>query len=241
MSGAALLVVVGAVIAAIVAVGSIPTPSYTLDAPLASSLVPSARDLPGWRSVGRALFRPSQVAGDASLTPSAQVLRQDRGCAFLDGPTDPRQLTAVAADAFGAGTAARGAELFAEAITYRSAAPVEADLAAARRPGMDACVARLLAASAGADRVRSAARLKPVGLGGGMGDVVVVALAGTWSTFIGTPGGSQVGGVHIELVLVTRSRAEVVTVVENPTGPVPQALVDRLARRSAQALQSQLA
>jgi hypothetical protein len=78
-------------------------------------------------------------------------------------------------------------------------------------------------------------------LPGPFGDVGVLALSGTWSTFLTPPRRPQAGGVHIEVVLITRSRAEVVLVVEAPAGPVPQALVDRVVLHAAQALQSQLA
>lgn len=239
VSAVSLAVVLGGVVAAIVTVSSLPTPTYASDAPIATSLLAMGADLPGWKTVDHGLYKPAQIVSTPSLTADAAILAHYRPCAFLVGPTKPHQVTAVATDAFAQSTTAVSAQLISESFVYRSADPVQADLAAARRGDIAGCMNALLDESARSSGVGSTAHLEPASVTP-LGDVSSIALEGLWTTT--RQGlGVQIANINIEVVLLAASRAEVVLVLESPNGPVSRAVVDRIALHCARALERQLA
>lgn len=250
-SAVATLVVVGAVIAAAVTVSGIPAPSYASDAPLVGAFLASRAELPrGWVADQHNLYSRAQLLAQAGqLTPGRQALALDRQCAFLLGPTDAAQVTAVGDDEFDGRAPAGGGpapELFTEATLYETAAPVAADAAAARRGGFESCVGRLFGSLDSPAGQRSSAKLHPQSLKVPLGRVRAIAVAGSWATsyLAGGPGtGSSLvlSDIRIEIVLLTGSRAEVLVVAENPAGPVPQAVVNAVVTHAARAIEAGLA
>jgi hypothetical protein len=240
-SGIALLVLVAGVIAAVVTVGSVKPPSYATDEPIVTSLLASATELPGWQSGPQQILSPSKLAGDTGIEPSAAELQTDADCAFIFGPTMLKQVTALGVNTFDEGSGASQAELLSEAVTYENSAPVTRDATDAHRSDFAACTARLLAQSAGDASELSNATLDPVSLGARLGNVDSVALAGSWTTSFNESGGPALGQLHIDIVVLTRSRAEVILVIEDVGSAVPRSLLDRLALGSARALEAHLA
>jgi hypothetical protein len=240
-SGIALLVLIAGVITAVVTVDSVTPPSYATDEPIVTSLLASAAELPGWQSGLQQIFSPAKLTGNTGIAPSASELQTDHDCAFIFGPTKLKQVTALAVNTFDEGTGTSQAELLSEAVTYESAGPVTADATGAHRPDFGTCTARLLADNAEEASELSRAALDPVPLGTRLGNVDSVALAGTWTTSFAESDGPALGQIHIDIVFLTRSRAEVILVIEDVGSPVPQSLLDRVALGSARALEAHLA
>jgi hypothetical protein len=229
----ALLVVLGGVVAAAVTAGGAAAPSFATDSTIVNSLLLAPGDVPHSSAFGHSLYRPAQIRATPDLVPPASVLEADRSCAFLDGPTDAPDVTALAVNGY-ATNSDIPFEVVAEAVAYAGAAPVEADEAAVRAGGVVACVRRLLPAVLGDAAQVGGAYVRSARLGPGLGDVVSVAVDASWPATSGPIGAPATD--TLELVLLMHARAEVVVLAEEAGGEVPSGVVDRITNRLAHKL-----
>lgn len=237
----ALAILVAGVVVSIVVAGAIPKPSFSTDRSVAARLLVQPSILPGWRQFGHTVLNPSRLGGQAGLIPSAQVLRNDHACALLDGPTSPHLVTAVATTSFSAQGTGSHTELAAESVVYGSAGPVEADEAMIRRPGLGACIGRLLSRALPPGAGSSVTNLAVEPPIPGLGNVEETAVVGTWD-IAARAAGKAVGQtrIRLEVVFVIGSRAEVELVFDRVGRPIPPALVKRTTTASAQELEALL-
>jgi hypothetical protein len=220
------------VVAAALTVSRAPRPGFAGDEPVVASLLIKPQDVPGAIAFGHQLYRPSQVADNPSLYPPAPVLRAERACALLEGPTDPRDLTALAVNGYSAQY-----EMVVEAAAYVDDAPVDADAAALSGRDLVPCVRRLMVLLLQGNGLRGDAVAVPVSLGEKTGDVRSVAVKAYWQVSSPDPT-AQFATDTIEFVVLLHGRAEVVILAQDDQGPVPQTLVDRLAGRLAAQLEA---
>ena len=228
---AAAVVVAGAVAAGVVA-GQAPAPGFSTDAPIVTSLMLTPGDVPGSNPLGRAVYRPAQVAANAGLFAPSAVLRSERACAVLDGPTSPHQVTAMAVEGY-----RTQYDLLTEAVAYSAAAPVEADEAALSGRDLVPCVRRLLVVLLAGNGLRGGAAVRTLPLGGNLGDVHAFAVTALWRVTAPDPR-AQFSTDDLEFVVLLHARVEVVIIAQNGQGAVPHALVSRVAHRLAGVLEA---
>ena len=227
------VVLLAGVVTSAVVVGSAPVHDFASDAPVVSSLLLTTQDVPGAIVVGHQVYRPSQVAANPSLFPTAAVLHADRACALLEGPTSLRDITALGVNGYAAQY-----ELVTESTLYADAGPVEADRAALGSRDLLPCVQRLLVMLLRANGLKGTAVPRLVSLDEHLGDVYALALSAYWQVTSPDPT-AQFATDSLEFVVLLHARAEVVILAQNDEGPLPQALIDRVAGRLAGKLEAQ--
>jgi len=123
-------------------------------------------------------------------------------------------------------------------VTYRSSAPVEADLAELARPGLASCVGRVLQRSL-PDAAPASFHLQIEPRLPDLGDVQETSVGGTWGIEVSRNAARpSVTLIHLVTVFVLGTRAEIVLVFDKVGADVPPGLVRRLAAASAQQLEA---